>query len=74
MKVTIATRYFTIEDNAITSHFSKVLGKGKDTKKISNILSSLIIGHHCAGVNVASKKYLEGIETMLDAYSNFYGD
>lgn len=33
-------------------------------------LESLILGHACAGVDVESPAYIEGIETAVDAISN----
>jgi len=34
-------------------------------------LESLILGHACAGVDVASKEYQEGILTALNAIENY---
>jgi hypothetical protein len=35
-------------------------------------LESLILAHACAGVNVRSPAYLEGIETAVDAITNHF--
>ena len=35
-------------------------------------VESLILGHYCAGINVASKAYKEGIMTAMDAIANNY--
>ena len=35
-------------------------------------LESLILAHACAGIDVASPAYLEGIETALDAIAKRY--
>jgi hypothetical protein len=36
-------------------------------------LESVILAHACAGINVASPAYVEGIETAVDAIANHYG-
>ena len=36
-------------------------------------LESLILAHACAGVDVQSPAYLEGIETAVDAVVNHFG-
>lgn len=33
-------------------------------------LESLVLGHACAGVKVDDPKYVKGLETALDAFSN----
>jgi len=35
-------------------------------------LESLILAHACAGVNIQSPAYLEGIETAVEAISNHH--
>ena len=35
-------------------------------------LESLILAHACAGVNVQSPAYVEGIETAVDAIANHF--
>ena len=37
-------------------------------------LESIILAHYCAGVDVASMSYREGIATTIDAIINNYGD
>ena len=37
-------------------------------------LLSVILAHACAGINVESPAYLEGIEVALDSIANTYGE
>lgn len=37
-------------------------------------LLSLVLGHACAGVDVESPAYLEGIEVAVDSIANEYGE
>lgn len=37
-------------------------------------IESLILAHACAGINISSKKYVEGLQTALDAIGNNMGD
>ena len=37
-----------------------------------NALESLILGHACAGIDIGSPAYVEGIETAVEAISNNY--
>jgi len=37
-----------------------------------NAVESLILAHYCAGVDVASPAYIEGIETTIQAIDNYY--
>ncbi len=61
----------TKETGAISSNL-KVEDSPEDMEYNAAIdgLESLILAHACAGVDVASKKYVEGIETALDAILN----
>ena len=36
-------------------------------------LESLVLAHACAGINVASPVYIEGIESAVDAIANHHG-
>ncbi len=36
-------------------------------------LESLILAHACAGIDVTSPAYIEGIETAVEAIVNYYG-
>ena len=36
-------------------------------------LEALILAHACAGIDVASPAYIEGIETAVQAINNHYG-
>lgn len=36
-------------------------------------ITSLILAHACAGVNIGSLGYIEGIETTIEAILNEYG-
>lgn len=40
--------------------------------KMMDALESLILGHACAGVNIESPGYLEGIETAVQAIAHQY--
>jgi len=35
-----------------------------------DIITSVILAHACAGVNIEDPKYIEGIKTLLDAIVN----
>ena len=49
-----------------------VNGFPRDTNHDSALdaIESLILAHACAGIDVCSPAYLEGIETAIDAISN----
>lgn len=36
-----------------------------------DFVQSLILAHHCAGINVTSPAYIEGVETALQSKSNY---
>jgi hypothetical protein len=40
---------------------------------IIDSIQSMILAHACAGIDVASEQYQEGIKTALDAIQNNYG-
>lgn len=40
---------------------------------LDGILST-VLAHACAGIDVESPAYLEGLETALDSMANTYGD
>jgi hypothetical protein len=35
-----------------------------------NALESLILGHACAGIDISSKAYVEGLDTAIEAIAN----
>lgn len=37
-------------------------------------IESLVLAHACAGIDVSSKKYIEGLQTALDAVAHYLGD
>lgn len=45
-------------------------GVGKDYNHAIDGLESLILAHACAGIDIESPAYLEGIETAVDAITN----
>ena len=64
----------------VTNNGGGVLVKGFDIpciRKFSNdyriafdALESIILAHACAGIDIADPRYLEGIETSVDAILN----
>jgi len=40
----------------------------------ADAIESTVLGHFCAGVDVANNAYLEGVETACEAISNKLGD
>ena len=61
-----------IKSGTITSDLKKGITKADDADFVSAIdgLESLILGHACAGIDITSKAYVEGIETALEAINN----
>lgn len=37
---------------------------------IKDVVESIILGHACAGVNIASQSYIQGLTTAFDAIDN----
>lgn len=60
----------------ITSDLKKDTDKKKDAEYRAAIdgLESLILAHACAGIDITTPAYLEGIESAVDAISNNFGD
>lgn len=46
--------------------------KGRDYCAAVNAVESMILAHACAGVNVLSPGYVEGIETAMEQVFNVY--
>lgn len=40
------------------------------TKKEADVIESLILAHACAGIDVSSEAYVEGLVTLGDALAN----
>lgn len=47
---------------------------GPEYKAAIDGLLSLILAHACAGIDVETPAYLEGVEVALDSVANKYGD
>ncbi len=59
-----------IKGNSITSDLTEA---GLPTYEAAmNTIESMILAHHCAGVDVTAKEYVEGIQTAVDAVVNYY--
>ena len=58
----------SIRSDLHTSHEEK----NREYEAAINALESLILGHACAGVDIESPVYIEGIETAVEAISNNY--
>ena len=41
-----------------------------DLKEMFDVMESMVLAHACAGVDVQSKPYLQGLETTLEAICN----
>ena len=37
-----------------------------------NAIESIILAHACAGIDIASKEYINGAQTSLDVIANIY--
>lgn len=55
---------------AIINSTLKKTGSTAMEKSAIDALESLVLAHAVAGVNVKSKKYIEGLKTVLDAIGN----
>jgi hypothetical protein len=58
-----------IEHNRIRSNLHHFEDKIEYTSAMDGI-TSLILAHHCAGIDVTSPAYIEGIETAVEACDN----
>ena len=46
------------------------LKNGHCTRKESEVIERMILSHACAGVNIDSKEYIEGLSTTLEGLAN----
>lgn len=61
----------------IQSNIAEVFGHDTEDdplKAMFDAIESLILAHACAGVNVSSPEYIQGIETAINACENNYYD
>ena len=57
----------TVEVVDGSGNITSTLAKDKNcTKKEADILEFMILAHACAGIDVSSKEYIEGLETVLE--------
>lgn len=67
----------TVDENNIGEITSSLL-KVDDCDNIDeyvaaiNAIESIILAHACAGINIVSKEYINGVQTSLDAITNIY--
>jgi len=61
----------TVTVNDGSGHIDSTLAKDKIfTKKEADIIEFLILAHACAGIDVSSPQYVEGILTLGDTLAN----
>lgn len=64
----------TIENGcgSIITNIDKVLGIKRNSKHgfAIDIVESLMLAHAVNGINIASLEYLNGLDTMLEAWAN----
>jgi hypothetical protein len=58
------------QGGAIVNSTLKKTGSTATEKSAIDALESLVLAHAVAGVNVESKKYIEGLRTAIDAIGN----
>jgi hypothetical protein len=46
----------------------------KELEAAINALEAIILAHACAGIDICSEDYIEGIETAVDKICNRYGE
>lgn len=56
----------------IESDLKAADGSNQDFDNAIDGLESLILAHACTGVDITDPKYVEGIETALEAIANEY--
>jgi len=64
-----------IAGNSITSDLTKGLSNDHDDcemKAAMNAIESMILAHHCAGVNVDTQEYVIGIQVAVEACEAYY--
>lgn len=61
----------TVTVNDGSGHIESTLYKdGMFTKKEAHVIESLILAHACAGIDVTSPKYIEGLFTVYEGLGN----
>lgn len=70
MQVTIKTNegQLVISDSVLERGFKK--NNGTRINAALDAIESVVLAHHCSGVNVTDGKYIEGINSALDAITN----
>lgn len=59
----------TIQNNGITSDLHEK-GASDEYDAAMDAIESIVLAHHCAGIDVTTPAYLEGIETAVEAIAN----
>jgi hypothetical protein len=59
----------TVHEPGVASIVDGLGGRGS-WRDMVDAITSLILAHHCAGIDVTSPAYLEGIETAVENISN----
>ncbi|CAM3843101.1 hypothetical protein VRRI112168_02830 [Vreelandella rituensis] len=61
-----------IQNNAITSdlHEAHLPDASEAYEAAMDAIESLVLAHHCAGIDVTDPAYLEGIETAVESLAN----
>jgi hypothetical protein len=54
---------------AISTELTPKIAHPMDTNAM-DCIESIVLAHFCAGIDVSSPAYLEGIETAIDSYAN----
>ena len=77
---TIKTNVFGITVYIDEAGGGKIVSELKDESDNDNVqyasaidaVESLILAHACAGIDITSPAYLEGVETTIETISNLY--
>lgn len=80
MSKTIETGVFGITVHLDEAGGGRVVSDLRDGSDGDNVqyasaidaVESLILAHACAGIDITSPAYLEGVETTIEAISNLY--
>jgi hypothetical protein len=72
IKVGYDTMLITLNEGrgTITSSFSDDCNGDLELKAMLDAIESLVLAHACAGVDVQSEPYLQGLETAVEAIFN----
>lgn len=58
-----------LTERGITSDLTKECETNEE-HSMMDAIESMVLAHHCAGIDVSSPAYVEGIETAVDACWN----